>query len=433
MALHWLPIGIICGVISGCATYSSSFRPLEREITANRPDLALKLLEKQNPSGNDRLLYFLNKAMLLRMQGNYRESNQNFELAKKFIEEKSPKSVTQETAAFIINDSTRAFVGAPFEQVLVHLYSALNYIQLGEIDAARVEAQQVDVKLKLLAQDDDNPILIADPFARYLTGIIYEDLGEWSNALIAYRKAYESYKAHQKHYPLGIPRYLKEDLLRLTEFEGLRNERDRYKKEFNIKTWPKHKDRKAQGEIILIVHNGLAPIKREHGVGYASPGGRLIRISLPYYEKRRNGFATARLRVAEKTATSTEVKDINQIAERTLQAYMPAITARAVARIVAKQQVADEAGDKNPWAGLIVNIASFATEVADTRSWLTLPGEIHLARMPITPGTYNISIELLNHTDHILYTREFKDVKVKPGAKTYLSQHWVSPFSIRSK
>ena len=176
IARRCLGLGLVCGLISGCATYSSSFRPLEEEITANRPDLALKILEKQNPSGNDRLLYFLNKAMLLRMMGNYKESNQNFELAKQFIEAKSPKSVTEETAAFIINDSTRAFVGAPFEQILIHLYSALNYLQLGQLDAARVEAQQVDIKLKILGQDDDNPILIANPFARYLTGIIYEDL-----------------------------------------------------------------------------------------------------------------------------------------------------------------------------------------------------------------------------------------------------------------
>ena len=135
----------------------------------------------------------------------------------------------------------------------------------------------------------------------------------------------------------------------------------------------------------------------------------------------------------DKTAVSTEVKNLNQIADRTLQLYMPAITARAVARVVAKQRLVDETNEKSPLAGLIVNIANFATEVADTRSWLTLPGEIHLARLPIEAGSYDINIELLDHSDHILYTREFKNVKVKPGAKTYLSQHWVSAHSIRRK
>lgn len=428
-----LCLALLCSMAGGCATYSESFRPLEKQIIAQRPDKALKILEKSPPSGNDRLLYFLDKAMFLRMMGKFEESNQALEAAKKYIKKFSPTSVTEETAAFIVNDSTRAFIGAPFEQVLVHLYSALNYLEMGELDAARVEAQQVDIKLRILAQNDKNPILIADPFSRYLTGIIYEDLGEWSNALIAYRKAYNAYKAHQKYYPVSIPTYLQRDLIRLADYEGLRNERDKYIKEFGIKKWQKERELKQKGEVIFIMSNGLAPIKRQRTVAHAAIKGQLVRISLPFYQKRRNGFYAARVSTGQRSANSTKVKDINNIAEKTLAQYLPTITARAVARAMAKHNVAREVGDRNSLAGLAMMVTNYATEVADTRSWLTLPGELHLARLPLPPGKYDIKIELLGAGNHILNTYQYKDVQVKRGAKSYLTYHWVSPTALRSK
>lgn len=424
---------LLCSMGGGCATYSESFRPLEQEIIAQRPQKALKILEKSPPSGNDRLLYFLDKAMFLRMMGNLKESNQSLEEAKKYIDRFSPTSITEETAAFFVNDSTRAFIGAPFEQVLVHFYAALNYLEMGETDAARVEAQQVDIKLKTLSQSDKNPILIADPFARYLTGIIYEHLGEWSNALIAYRKAYEAYKAHQKLYPVSIPQYLKHDLIRLTDYEGLHNERDKYIKEFRITKWQKQQTMNTLGEVVFILNNGLAPIKRQRTVAHAAIKGQLVRVSLPYYQKRRNGFYSARIFTSSQSATSEEVKDINTIAEKTLANFMPGITARAIARAVAKHNVAREVGDQNKLAGLAMMVTNIATEVADTRSWLTLPGEIHMARLPLKPGKYDINLELRSAGNHILHTYQYKDVQVKAGNKAYLTYHWVSPHALRSK
>ncbi len=428
-----LCFALLCSISSGCATYSESFKPLEKEIIAQQPDKALKILEKSQPSGNDRLLYFLDKAMFLRMMGKFDESNQSLEEAKQYIKKFSPTSITEETAAFIVNDSTRAFIGAPFEQVLVHFYAALNYLSLGDPDAARVEAQQIDTKLTNLSQYDKDPILIADPFTRYMTGIIYEGLGEWSNALIAYRTAYAAYKAHQKLYSLSIPTYLKYDLIRLADYEGLRDERDKYIKEFNIKKWTKESDLKKQGEVVFVMGNGLAPIKRQHTVAMAAINNQMMRVSLPYYQKRKNGFYSARLSVANQEAISTEVKDINNIAEKTLAHYLPTITARALARAVAKYKTADKVGDHNALAGFALMVTNYATEVADTRSWLTLPGDIHLARLPLAPGKYDINLELRGAGNQILHTYQYKDVQVKRGAKSYLTYHWVSPFALRSQ
>lgn len=419
--------------LSGCASYSSSFKPIEREIIAQRPAEALKHLEKQNLTGKDELLHLLNKAMLLRMMEKYKESNHHFQLAKKYIEKNSAISVSEETSSFLINDGTRAFIGAPFEQVLIHLYSALNYLQLGQLDSARVEALQVDTRLRQISSEERSALLTTDPFARYLSGIIYEDLHEWSNALIAYRKAYKAYQGHRKFYSLTMPTSLKQDLLRLTEHEGIRNEFEQYKKSFALKNWPKQKTLSKQGEVILIIHNGLAPIMREHTVAHGHHNGRLVRISLPFYHFRKNGFKYAQIKSDKTKARTDMVENINHIAQKTLHAYMPKITARTVARVIAKKVTAKQAEDHHPLAGLIVNVANFASETADTRSWLTLPGDIHLARMPLKPGTYTINLEMMGHGGQVLSRHQFKNVKVKRGRKSYLSHHWVSPSALRSK
>ena len=161
--------------------------------------------------------------------------------------------------------------------------------------------------------------------------------------------------------------------------------------------------------------------------------GQAIRVSLPYYQKRRNGLQKARISANSSTASSVEVKDINSIAEKTLAIFLPGITARAIARAAAKHNVAREVGDRNSLAGLAMMVTNYATEVADTRSWLTLPGELQLARLPLKPGNYDLKLELLGSGGQILHTHLYKDVQVKKGAKTYLSYHWVSPYALRSR
>jgi hypothetical protein len=50
--------------------------------------------------------------------------------------------------------------------------------------------------------------------------------------------------------------------------------------------------------------------------------------------------------------------------------------------------------DAGPWVGLLVGLVTkgfaVASEEADKRSWQTLPDEIHLARVWVPPGRYQV-------------------------------------------
>ena len=426
----WLVAGLL--LLQGCATYSQSFYPVESKLVNQDPAGALQQLEKQGYDDKDQLLFLLNKAMLQRMQNDFQGSNQTLEQAKGVIEAYSALSVTEQAGSFIINDSTRTYTGTPLDQVMLHTYAALNYLQLKNLDAARVEILQINLLLRKQMADAPNSALSVDPFSRYLAGMVYEDLGEYSDAMIAYRNALQAYQTHRKElYPLTIPETLKTDLLRSAKRIGLDNEYQKLSQEFNIKESAPGATNAQLGEVVLLFQNGLAPVMREKSAGLVDPGsGQLIRISLPYYQDRPKPVLHVRVSAGDTSQDSEVVEQIDAIDHATLKAYLPAISARALARGVMKYKAAKEAGKNNGWAGLLVNIAGFVTEQADTRSWLTLPAEIQMARLPLAAGEHEISISLLGHHDQVIRTVKLGQVNVIAGKRQYMSYHYIPSYTI---
>jgi hypothetical protein len=459
-AVSWRKAGLLRGLLaglalslflSGCATYSDSFGAIQGDLAAGNYDFALKEIEKQSRSKTDHVLYLLNKGMVLRMKRDFAGSNQALEAAKGEMERLYAASVSQNAMSFLINDATVSYGGEDYEQVLVHLYMALNYLELGQKDEARVEAQQVDIKLREIAAKVSGNRYARDAFVLYLTGMIYEDLGERSDAMISYRDAYKAYGKYRASYGTPMPDELKRDLLRMAVQLGLKDEAAQYSKEFNIPlASPGDAPPKEQeGELVFIFNNGLAPIKREKRSAMVAPPpstltggsnfdtpGVYVTIALPYYESRPNNVASARVSVLDKQASTERVENLDAIARASLDSHMGAIIARSMARAVVKakvQEAVDRAGQRNNDSGaallgsILVRVGSVATERADTRSWLTLPAEIQLAHLSLPPGQYTIKVEMLDAGGQTVATREFPGIVITGAHKTYLTEHWTPP------
>lgn len=437
-------------VLSGCATYSSSFGVVQRNLAAQDFDGALQILEKQADAKNDRVLYLLNKGMVLRMKRDFAGSNIALEAAKTEMNRLYAESISENALSFVVNDATVSYAGDDYEQVLVHLYKALNYLELGQLNEARVEALQVDIKLRELGENIPDSKFTEDALSRYLTGMIYEELGEWSDAMIAYRKAYQAYQKYQTHYATAIPDMLKHDLIRLATRQGLKKEAAEYRKTFDM---PARLDEEAApeqvGELVFVLNNGLAPLKRERIVGATGPASSvvmatntnrqvapvMVNIALPYYEARPAAVQKARISISGKQTETQLMEDVDAIARASLDARMPAITTRSIARAVSKvaiQRSVDRAGrnGNNDLAvellgSLFVRVAAIATERADTRSWLTLPANVQLAKLSVPPGSYAVTVELLDDGERVIATQKYADIIIKEQRKTYLTQHWV--------
>ena len=421
-------IGLLFVAVSGCAGYSYKFQPIERALVAHQPELALTALDQAYaPSGADAPLYYLNKGMLLRLNKRYAESNTALETAQRLIDTLEAVSVTEQTSSFIVNDTVRGYEGEDFEKVLLHLYKALNYLDLQQPYEARVEALQVDVKIRELNSGTSNAALTEEAFARYLSGIIYENLHEWSDAMIAYRKAYEAFGVYKKKYNVALPESLKYALLRLAEHQGLDDELKNYREEFGIKDWPSVASRETNGEFVLTFHSGLVALKGGVAAHVLDPSSaRLIRIALPVYRPRAVAVTQARLRVGDQTVRLDLVEDVTALAIKSLESHMAAITARTLARAAVKYRMAKEAEKRDPGVGLLMNLAGVLSEQADTRSWSSLPAQIYLARASLAPGIYQTQLELLDNSGKLLHTQDLGKISITQGTATYFAFHWTS-------
>ena len=407
--------------LSGCATYSQFATSVRGNLEAGRPDLARDLEEQKDPDQKD-VLACMEKGMLRQMTGDYDASNRVWEVGKREIEELYGVSVSESLGSVTINDATRSYEGERFEQVLLHAYMAMNYLMLDDIDAARVEMLQADVKMREWGEQPEE-----DAFVRYFAGLIYEALGENDDALISYRKARDVYLATRNAQALEVPLMLKKDLLRLLAQEGLSNEYRQTSAEFGLANYRPLKIDDQFGELIVVLSNGLAPIKSESSIMTFSPElSNNVRVAFPVYKDPPQHLKTPRLVIGDKTFRFETVENIDSLARHSLDAEMPGIMARAIARAVIKYKTQKKAQGQNALAGFLMTVTNIATERADTRSWTTLPQEIQMVRTPVPVGTNPVRIEMVNSAGRVVDTIN-EVVTIRPGQRSFIIKHWIAP------
>jgi hypothetical protein len=413
-----LSLGIL---LQSCASYASHATTMRDGLLHGKPDLSLAIAEQKDP-GQEEVISSLDKGMLRRINNDFSGSNQILEVAKQEIEQLYGISITENLAAVTINETLRGYEGDRYEQLLLHAYMAMNYIQLGQADGARVEMLQANVKMMEWGDEPEE-----DAFLRYLEGIIYESLGEQDSALISYRKAYTVYKEKGgSQYPLA-PLAIKNDLLRLLAWQGLWSEYKSYKKEFNMEDYEPVKASKDFGELVVILNNGLAPIRSEAAIPiFSSEVQQNLRVAFPVYKQAKKSLNACQVSVNDKQYMMEAVEDIDALARYSLEQEMPGIMARATARAVVKYNTQHTANENSSFAGLLMTITNLVTERADTRSWTTLPQEIELRRVLLPVGEHQVQIQMLNAAGRVVDVID-KTVTIKPMQSSFMIKHWNTP------
>ena len=419
-----LSLGIL---LQSCASYGSHATSMRDGLLHGKPDLSLAIAEQEDPDQKE-VISSLDKGMLRRINNDFSGSNQILEVAKQEIEQLYGVSITENLAAVTINETLRGYEGDRYEQLLLHAYMAMNYIQLGQVDGARVEMLQANVKMMEWGDEPEE-----DAFLRYLEGIIYESLGEQDSALISYRKAYTVYKEKGgSHYPpasIGI----KNDLLRLLAWQGLWSEYKSYKKEFNMENYEPVKASEKFGELVVILNNGLAPIRSEVSIPiFSTEVQQNLRISFPAYQQQKQQLYIPRIHVNNEQYSMETVEDIDALARYSLEKAMPGIMLRATARAVVKYNSQHTAQESSALAGFLMTITNLVTERADTRSWTTLPQEIELRRLLLPVGEHDVQIKMQNVAGQIVDVIDEK-VIIKPKQSSFIIKHWNTPVPKISK
>ncbi len=84
---------------------------------------------------------------------------------------------------------------------------------------------------------------------------------------------------------------------------------------------------------------------------------------------------------------------LEALAAKTLEQQVAGRVSRQILRLVAKEkmraELARSAGDVG---NILANLYNLASEQADTRSWLTLPNQISLARSAVKAGEHTLNV-----------------------------------------
>jgi uncharacterized protein len=247
-----------------CATYNKSMDSYYSNLQEQNYDKAMHSLENNRLIKKDRnaLLYNLEMGKLYRLQNDFANSNMHLNIADGIIES-SRKSFADVAVGNLLNPMQQTYRGEDFEQFMMHYYKTLNYTALGQTQDAVVEARRITLSSGLQGDKFKNKEnrYSKDAFALNLQGMIYEMAGDINNAFIAYRNAAEVYtKANNDYYGVKMPAQLQKDLLRTAVALGFTGEQQQYEKLFNAAY---KQDNTDNGELILFVEEGQAPIKEE--------------------------------------------------------------------------------------------------------------------------------------------------------------------------
>ncbi len=435
-------------LLAGCgAGYSSLMRASLKHLERRDYEGALARLEKPEGKTN-KLLYRLERGLIFHYQGQYQTSNQEFEKAEKLIDELYTRSVSRQLASLITNDAIIPYSGEEFERAFIHYYRALNYAYLGLPEDALVECRKANLKLADYAQDADYQLSYKnDAFIQYLTGIFYEAQGEWNDAYISYKDAEQGYQAYQQAFGLQMPPTLPIDLARLANRLGFADERAGYIERYQLD--PKSLTGTGSGQVVVFVEQGFVARKRQHEVQipllkddnthevwnlsdqmsyrYYHPHpfyGEVeywLKVALPVYQELPSQIRGVRLSGAGQSVSGVLVEDLDAIAFKTLQEKENSILAKTLARSLAKYLITKKAKKENEALGVLFNLIGFTTEAADTRSWLSLPSRVELARFSLPPGTLDLTLELLDDRGQTVETQVFPGVQVAAGKTLFLN------------
>ncbi|WP_188036971.1 COG3014 family protein [Pseudomonas sp. EZ-C24] len=396
--------------LTGCAvfrSYDSELQETNQQLVAGNVDAALALLESNNKSDVKDLLYYFEKGELLRSKGDLQGSQQAWRVADGvvFEWEEAVKLDTEkylsQFASYLVNDKVRRYQGYDYEKVMLTTQMALNLLAQNDFAGARTEIKKTHEREAVIAELRDKQYLkgeqeaeqqgastefkdlkgypvasLDDPevvslknsyqsaFSHYLSGFVYEALGEKGLAAPGYRTAAEL----RPKTPL-----LEQALLNL---DGKRS-------------------KSGESDVLIVVQSGLAPARDSMRIPLPlTIDGNLVitTLSFPVIREDNSTARFGEVYLNDQAVSLTSLNNTSAMSRRALRDDMPEIILRTSVRAVSRTLAQKKLNEVDPLAALIVGIAAAVVEGADTRTWRTLPNQTQVARVHLAQGEHRLSL-----------------------------------------
>ncbi|HEU0013770.1 MAG TPA: hypothetical protein VFQ45_08805, partial [Longimicrobium sp.] len=222
---------------------------LRHYLMAGDADAALALLEGRG-GPRDELLRRLQQGVVLHQAGRWAESNAALEWAEREAEQRVTTSVSRLGGMLVLNDASARYVPPPAEMAMLPYYRMLNYLALGDADAAAVEARKAGAYFGALRDRGAGEPCVGEGLVQYLSGHAFARAGEANDALVSLRQAERAYQACEGAAP---PPELGADLYRWAMRAGVGEVAQQAAERYRVP--PAAADGDA-GELVVLVEHG---------------------------------------------------------------------------------------------------------------------------------------------------------------------------------
>ena len=423
-----LPLAGAALLGAGCQTYQQQNKVITFWHSGDLTNAFIEATKQanNNAENKDAIVWRLEQGTVLRAAGKFEDSNIAFEKAEAKINDYAQKAkvrVGQEAGALLSNQANLDYEGRSYDGIMLNTYKALNYLALGQPDKARPEiirayqrqqdavednkrriekAQNEAAKSKDKAKMDkaqSNPRFqsqlqnsmaglndvkvyadYVNPFTVYLDGLYFMANAEDASDLERAHKSFERVASFA-----GDNDYVKQDLATVDDL---------------INSKP------LLPTTYVIFETGCAPVRDQIRIDIPIVVSSLSYVGAAFPTIKLQGGYQPTLSVsANGTNYNTQtVASMDGIIVLDYKNELPVVITKTIAATITKavaayaaNQAAQQAG--GDMGGLLMKITTavyqMAVNIADTRTWTTLPKEFQVARFP-TPADGKLDLTAPN-------------------------------------
>ena len=454
---HGMIVVLIALAFCACAGYEGDVKEIRSSLLAGNELRALHMansaMEVEEADhypidlDGENALLVLERGTIKQGLGRYKSSALDMRISDKHLEMLDVKNDTAgNIGKWLFSDDSTVYKAPPHEKLLINTLNMLNYLSIGDLESARVEARRFTIMQDYL-KDQVSPDEAGLGLGDYLAGFTFEMSGRREQALSHYDSALEA-----GDYPslvAPIQRLAACDTYRTDRIEKLLEPVEEGSQgPLCERTSPK------TGTILVVASIGLAPHKQArripigaalvigahvmYGPGLGSSNtskanelsakGLLKWVMFPVMKKTRPRYKRARVSVDGKPVGSELGENVTDLVidawDRIKGTLMVAAITRMITRAVVGE-AANQGAKAGGAAGGLALLAQFAVEGAmtaadtpDTRSWVTLPSMILVSRKEIPAGKHKVTVAFSGQAGSMHID---KTVNVPPGGFSVVS------------
>jgi hypothetical protein len=402
---------LACG---GCRTYDQQVSEIRDCYRAGCYEQAAGLASQRlasNRQGRDELIWSLEAATLSRCAGRAQESESQYARADELYERHQQEAkikVGSEGLALITNPAKLPYTGRAYDGIMVSVYQALAALQRGDRESARVylnrtyqrqqsavaeHAAKIEKESEQVKKDADLSRTLSDeklgaacaglntqveglaayadyvnPFAVYLDGLYHWNAGLDQSDVERARKCFERALAFAPDNP-----YVKADyeLASRSSRPGL-----------------------GEPACYVLFETGAGPSRDAMRIDVPIIVSRVsyVGISFPRLVLHGGFVGALTVEAGGQSAATARVASMDAIVAHDYKNELPSIITRSVASAVAKaaaayainRQAEKDGGEAAKWAARVATAGyQLVMNVADTRTWNTLPKEFQVCKVAI--------------------------------------------------